>query len=83
MKFEMERARALYRAAAPGIKMLPPDSRLAVSAASAVYEGILGKIEEAKYDVFSRRARLSAREKLGALPRLWWGCKLDNLRELA
>ena len=82
MKFEIARARALYRAAAPGIKMLPPDSRLAVSAASALYEGILGKIEEANYDVFSRRAHLSAHEKVRALPRLWWRCSVGAWRAM-
>lgn len=71
MDFEIARARALYRSSWPGIKMLPRDSRLAVSAAGALYKGILNKIEEAKYDVFTRRAHLTMGEKLRALPGLW------------
>lgn len=77
MRFQIERAHALYRAAEPGIAMLPEDSRLAVSAASAVYRGILGKIVEANYDVFNHRAHLSMGEKLRALPSLWWRSKVN------
>jgi 15-cis-phytoene synthase len=72
MQYEIEKARALYRAAEPGISMLPADSRLAVAAASTLYRGILGKIEEADYDVFTRRAHLSMGEKVRLLPGLWW-----------
>jgi phytoene synthase len=81
MRFQIERARALYQAAEPGIAMLPADSRLAVSAAGALYKGILGKIEQASYDVFNRRAHLSAREKLGRLPRMWLDVKRSALSE--
>jgi phytoene synthase len=72
MRFEIARARTLYAQAWPGIAMLAPDSRLAVGAAAAVYEGILGRIEENGYDVFTRRARVPNRAKLALLPRVWW-----------
>jgi 15-cis-phytoene synthase len=75
MRFEIARANALYNAAWPGIALLPADSRMAVSAASMVYKGILGKIAEAGYDVFSRRAHLSTVEKVRALPTIWWKSK--------
>ena len=72
MQFQIERARALYAAAWPGIAMLPADSRMAVAAASTLYSGILNKIEQNGYDVFSHRAHLSAGEKVRALPAVWW-----------
>lgn len=72
MRFQIARANALYDAAMPGIAMLPRDSRLAVSAAASVYRGILDKIAQANYDVFSRRAHLSLGEKVKSLPGLWW-----------
>lgn len=77
MQFEIERANALYEAAAPGIAMLPADSRVAVAAASTVYRGILGKIAQAEYDVFSHRAHLSLKEKLKALPGIWWNARRE------
>ena len=72
MEFQVARARALYRSAMPGIALLPPDSRLAVTAAATVYRGILDKIIAARYDVFNHRAHLTTREKLRALPAIWW-----------
>ncbi|HET7156724.1 MAG TPA: phytoene/squalene synthase family protein, partial [Hyphomicrobiaceae bacterium] len=72
MQFQIARARALYAAAWPGIAMLPSDSRMAVAAAAILYRGILAKIEQNGYDVFSTRAHLSMREKAGALPGIWW-----------
>jgi phytoene synthase len=75
MDFEIGRAKALYRSALPGIGLLPPDSRLAVSAAAIVYRGILGKIVAGRYDVFNRRAHLTTGEKLRALPAIWWRAK--------
>jgi phytoene synthase len=72
MDFQIARANALYRSALPGVALLPPDSRLAVTAASTLYQGILGKIVAARYDVFNHRAHLSSAEKLCALPAIWW-----------
>jgi 15-cis-phytoene synthase len=56
LRFEIERARALYREAEPGIALLQPDSRYAVRLALHLYRGILDAIETNRYDVFSRRA---------------------------
>jgi phytoene synthase len=75
VEFEIERAEALYCSALPGIAYLPPDSRLAVLAAATVYRGILNKIREARYDVFTRRAQLSTAAKVRALPAIWWQSK--------
>jgi phytoene synthase len=56
MRFEIERARALYREAEPGIALLEPDSRYAVRLALHLYRGILDAIKSNRYDVFGRRA---------------------------
>jgi phytoene synthase len=75
MEFQMGRAEALYKAAMPGIAMLPRDSRLAVSAAATLYRSILGRIRAASYDVFTQRAHLSMRGKLCAVPGIWWSSR--------
>jgi phytoene synthase len=68
MRFEIGRARALYREALPGIALLRPSVRPAVGAAALLYRAILDEIEAAGYDVFSRRAHLSTRKKMLRLP---------------
>ncbi len=72
MKFEIARARSFYKQADEGIKMLSPDSRLTVLAASRLYGAILDQIERNCYDVFSRRASLSLSAKLMYLPKIWF-----------
>lgn len=64
MKFEIERCRDLYRSADLGAAMLPQSSERCIRAARDLYSGILGKIEEANYDVFSARVRVSTPRKL-------------------
>lgn len=54
-QFEIDRARALYRAADRGIPLLPPAAARCIRSARVLYSGILDAIEEAKYDVFSAR----------------------------
>jgi phytoene synthase len=64
MRFEAERAHALYEEAWPGIGLLHAEGRLAIGAASEIYRGILGKIQAMHYDVFQRRAYVPLAEKL-------------------
>jgi phytoene synthase len=71
MRFQIERNRRLYAEAWPGIAMLDPDGRLAIAAAADFYAAILDDIEAHDYDVFTRRAHLSAWGKLRRLPGLW------------
>lgn len=71
MKFQIGRTRQLYEESWAGVKMLEREGQLAIGAASSLYEGILRDIEEHDYDVFTRRASLSAWEKLAALPLIW------------
>jgi phytoene synthase len=72
MRFQIERTRQLYEESWDGIRMLQPEGRLAISAASAFYGGILDDIEKHDYDVFTRRAGLGAFAKIGRVPALWW-----------
>lgn len=72
MRFQIARARALYAEAAPGIALLAAEGRLAIAAAASLYRAILEDIEAHDYDVFSRRAHVSAWGKLRRLPGIWW-----------
>ncbi len=71
MQFQLARAHRLYDESWPGIALLPYDSRLAVGAAARVYRGILDKVAANKYDVHTKRAFLTLREKFLMLPRIW------------
>jgi 15-cis-phytoene synthase len=64
MRFEIARARELYRSADVGIALLPPTSARAIGAARILYSGILDRIEAADHDVFSRRVRVPLPRKL-------------------
>ena len=55
LAWEIERARGLYRRAAPGIELVDPSSRSCLRAAATLYGEILAEIERADYDVFSDR----------------------------
>jgi phytoene synthase len=71
MKFQIERTRQIYAESWAGVKMLEREGQLAIGAASVFYQGILDEIEKNDYDVFTRRASLSAWEKLRRVPSLW------------
>jgi phytoene synthase len=62
-RFEVERTRALYRAADQGIDLLPPSSARCIRASRILYSEILDRIEANGYDVFHRRARVPAWRK--------------------
>lgn len=64
IKFEIKKARDLYRKSDQGLKYLNKRGRFAVVMASRMYEAILDKVEQNNYDVFSKRARTSKREKI-------------------
>jgi phytoene synthase len=71
MKFQIDRTRELYKDSWEGVKMLEREGQLAIGAASTFYSGILDDIEKHDYDVFSRRASLSALGKVSRIPGLW------------
>jgi phytoene synthase len=47
--------------------LIDPESRPALWVLVTIYHGLLKRIERADYDVFSRRASVSAPKKLGIL----------------
>jgi 15-cis-phytoene synthase len=55
LAFQVARARELYRAAAPGTRLLVPSSRECVRTASRLYAEILDRVEDADYRVLDRR----------------------------
>jgi len=67
--FEIERARAHYRDARPGLAVLPPRSRRCVRLASVVYGGILNRVEQAGCDVLAGRAVVPRRQRAVAVAR--------------
>jgi phytoene synthase len=71
MRFQIERTRQLYAESWPGVRMLEREGQLAIGAASVFYQGILDEIEKNDYNVFSRRASLSALGKISRIPALW------------
>jgi 15-cis-phytoene synthase len=68
MQFQIDRARRYFVEADRGIRFLHEDARWPVWAASMTYSWILKSIERNNYDVFSRRAYVSTKRKLLALP---------------
>lgn len=71
MRFEIERARALYRDSDPGIGDLPLRARRSVGIARILYSRILDRIEELDYNVFENRARTSNFEKVVVAGSVW------------
>jgi phytoene synthase len=71
LAFEIDRARAHYRAAEPGIELLAPSSRPCIRVAFDLYGGILDEVERAGYQVLARRVRVPRRRRLGVAGRHW------------
>jgi 15-cis-phytoene synthase len=71
MRFEIERTRALYRLALPGIALLAARVRPAVSAAALLYRRILDEIETLQYQVYTHRAHTKVWQKMGMLPSIF------------
>lgn len=78
MKFQIERTHQLYEESWVGVKMLEAEGQLAIGAASIFYRGILDEIEKNDYDIFTKRASLSAMGKMSKVPALW--IKVKSLR---
>ncbi len=65
MRFEIERARALYAIADEGMGYVPRGRRYPVVVARELYAAILDRVEAQGYDVYTRRAETSRTGKLG------------------
>ncbi len=64
IQYQIHKNKELYKQANKGIKYLNRRGRFAVIMASKLYEAILGKIEQNHYDVLTKRASTSTREKV-------------------
>jgi 15-cis-phytoene synthase len=75
LAFQIARARELFRAAAPGIRLLAPTSRDCVRTASTLYGEILDVVEMADYRVLDRRVSVGPRRRaevvIPGLVRAW------------
>ena len=78
MRFQIRRARQLYAEALPGVAMLGKNGRFAIAAAAELYRAIMDDIEAHNYDVFSRRAHTTKRDKLVHLPGIWWRAQTNE-----
>ncbi len=78
MRFEISRARELYRVADEGMRYIPRGHRYPVVVAGRLYEEILDRIEAQDYDVFAQRAQTSLPHKL----RVAATCALENPQEV-
>jgi 15-cis-phytoene synthase len=71
LAYEIARARELYRAAEPGIRLLHPASRDCIRTALRLYGGILDEVERADYRVLDRRVSVGVPRRLAvAVPGL-------------
>ncbi|HSA48553.1 MAG TPA: phytoene/squalene synthase family protein [Yinghuangia sp.] len=69
LRFEMGRAWAHYRAAAPGIAMLASSSRPCIATAFTLYSGILREVERSGYQVLTGRVTVPRRTRLAVAAR--------------
>ena len=61
---EIDRTRGIYRRAEPGIALLSPAARACVRVAYRLYGDILAAIEDANYEVFGERVRVTRGHRL-------------------
>ena len=59
LKEQIARVRRLQNEAAPGIKLLAPESQACIEAASELYCGIVDEVEKIGYEIFNKRAKTS------------------------
>jgi phytoene synthase len=71
LRMQAQRAREYYSAAGNLLPLIEHDAQSAFAVLVEIYFRLLQRIEESKYDVFSRRVRLSTWEKLGVLCQGW------------
>ena len=64
LEFEIERTRALYAYAEPGIRLLHPTSRDCIRTAFTLYGGILDAVERADYQVLTQRVSVPLAHRL-------------------
>ncbi len=78
MAHQAGRARGYFESSRALFPMISADARTCPKLMHATYSGILGRIEQADYDVFERRIGISTGTKLLLLARLWTGSLFPN-----
>ena len=73
LAFQIARARELFRAAAPGIRLLEPTSRDCIRTAATLYGEILDEVEAADYRVLRDASRSAAAAAPRSPCRRWRG----------
>ncbi len=83
LRWEAQRAWTFYEEGARLIPKIDRDSRATLWALTRIYSGLLARIEDRDYDVFSSRVRLTSAEKARILfrARLGWWSETDVLEE--
>lgn len=69
LAFQVDRARAHYRAAQPGIDLLAPSSRPCIRVATRLYQAILDEVERAGYQILQGRVRVPRHRRLSVASR--------------
>jgi 15-cis-phytoene synthase len=72
LAMEAERAREAYVAAEELIPLISEDSQPALWVLATIYQRLLEKIAQRRYDVFTEKISLSRREKLAVLAKGFW-----------
>jgi 15-cis-phytoene synthase len=80
LRFESQRAEAYYRSGQKLLPLVAADSRPALWVLLEIYHRLLHRIEQAKFDVFSRRISVPTHEKLTILCRGLLKTMLSRLR---
>lgn len=72
LRFEVDRARALFIEGYPLVRMIPDDLRIDIELFIRGGLAILGKIEACQYNVWKSRPKLAKWEKIAMLASLLW-----------
>jgi phytoene synthase len=72
LEYQARRAREYYQSAEKLLPMVEEVSRPALWTMVEIYRGILDRIEQRNYDVYTERVRLTVGEKLKVLGRGFW-----------
>ncbi len=80
LRQQAARAASFYRSGEALLPLIAPDSRPALWVLMTIYHRLLGRIERADYDVFSRRVAVPTWEKLLLLARGWSRTMLARFR---
>jgi phytoene synthase len=73
LQFEAERAWQFYEEGVALVPLIDRDSRAALWALARIYNGLLARIDQRGYDVFSAHVRLTTPEKMKILFRAGLG----------